>query len=126
MPVFIISSLWGGVQKDGVVPEELEFTRRKALTNWESTCQQYEQRMLESLSGSESPWYLLRLPLLSGDTDSGDTVRFSGIYSLVHELVEETAKPFFKSAASNGSGAPSVKLAYNPDSTLWYLSLIHI
>jgi hypothetical protein len=121
VPVFIVSSLWGGVQKDGVVPEELEFTRRKALTNWESTCQQYEQRMLESLSGSESPWYLLRLPLLSGDTDSGDTVRFSGIYSLVHELVEETAKPFFKSAASNGTGAPSVKLAYNPDSTLWYL-----
>ena len=126
VPVFIISSLWGGVQKDGVVPEELEFTRRKPLSNWESTCQQYEQRMLESLSGSESPWYLLRLPLLSGDTKSGDTVRFSGIYGLIREIVEETAKPFFQSsggAANTGKGgaAATLKLSYNPNSTLWYL-----
>ncbi len=31
VPLFMISSLWGGVQPDGVVPEELEFERRKQL-----------------------------------------------------------------------------------------------
>ncbi len=112
-PTFIISSIWGGVQKDGVVPEELEFTRRKPLSNWEGICQQYEQRVLENLSGSESPWYLVRLPLLSGDTKTGESIKYDGIYTLLKEILQETSKPFFPAA--------SLKLAYNPDSTLWFL-----
>ncbi len=112
-PTFIISSIWGGVQKDGVVPEELEFVRRKSLSNWEGICQQYEQRILENLAGSESPWYLVRLPLLSGDTKSGESIKYDGIYTLLKEIVQETSKPFFPAA--------SLKLAYNPDSTLWFL-----
>jgi len=115
VPTFVVSSIWGGVQKDGVVPEELEFTRRKPLSNWEGICQQYEQRVLESLSGNESPWYLVRLPLISGDTRSGETVKFSGIYTLLKELIAEGSKPFF------GKGGPSIKLSYNPDSILWFL-----
>ncbi len=114
-PTFIVSSIWGGVQKDGVVPEELEFARRKPLSNWESTCQQYEQRVFESLSGTESPWYLVRLPLISGDTKSGETIKYSGIHSLLKELVQEASKPFFPTS--------TLKLAYNPDSTLWFLPI---
>jgi putative sterol carrier protein len=115
VPIFVVSSIWGGVQKDGVVPEELEFARRKPLSNWEGICQQYEQRVLESLAGNESPWFLVRLPLISGDTRTGEAVKFSGIYTLLKELVSEGAKPFF------GKGAQSIKLAYNPDSTLCFL-----
>jgi hypothetical protein len=115
VPIFIISSIWGGVQKDGVVPEELEFSRRKPLSSWEGICQQYEQRVLENLSGNESPWYLVRLPLISGDTKSGETAKFSGIYTLLKELVNEGAKPF------QGKAGTSIKLAYNPDSTLCFL-----
>jgi hypothetical protein len=112
-PTFIISSLWGGVQKDGVVPEELEFARRKPLTTWENTCQQYEQRILESLSGTESPWYLVRLPLISGDTRSGESIKHAGINTLLKEIDQEVSKPLFPAA--------SLKLTYNPDSTLWFL-----
>ncbi|MBU6451980.1 MAG: hypothetical protein KGS72_09405 [Cyanobacteria bacterium REEB67] len=119
VPTFVISSLWGGVQKDGVVPEELEFARRKPLTTWEGTCQQYEQRILETLAGNESPWYLVRLPLISGDTRSGEAIKFSGIYPLLKELVTEGSKPFFSKGGA--TAGPSIKLSYNPDSTLWFL-----
>ena len=112
VPTFVISSLWGGVQKDGVVPEELEFTRRKPQSTWEGTCQQYEQRVLETLAGNESPWYLVRLPLISGDTRGGETIKFSGIYTLLKELVVESAKP---------TSSKTIRLTYNPDSTLWFL-----
>lgn len=115
IPTFIISSIWGGVQKDGVVPEELEFARRKPMTQWENICQQYEQRILESLSGNEAPWYLVRLPLLSGDTISGATNKFAGVYSLFKELSREAK------AGATGANGSSLKLTYNPDSTLWFL-----
>lgn len=113
VPTFIVSSLWGGIQKDGVVPEELEFARRKPLSHWETTCQQYEQRLLENLSASESPWYMVRLPLLSGDTKTGTTLKMAGIYNLIKELKQALAKPLKSSS--------QLKLAYNPDSTLWFL-----
>ncbi|MCA0314708.1 MAG: SCP2 sterol-binding domain-containing protein [Candidatus Melainabacteria bacterium] len=116
-PIFIVSSLWGGIQKDGVVPEELEFGRRKPQSQWENTCQQYEQRLLESLSGSESVWYMVRLPMLSGDTKDGSTSRIAGIYSLLRELKEQNSKPL--------KGKGPLKLAYNPDSTLWFLPIDH-
>ncbi|MBK9203106.1 MAG: SCP2 sterol-binding domain-containing protein [Candidatus Obscuribacter sp.] len=121
VPTFIISSLWGGVQKDGVVPEELEFARRKPLSQWENTCQQYELRLLESLSETESPWYLVRLPLLTGDTKSGATIKFAGIYSLIKELQQTLTKPIYAGQLSQNHKLDKLKLTYNPDSTLWFL-----
>ena len=115
---FIISSLWGGVQKDNVIPEELEFARRKPSTTWEATCQQYEQRILESLNGFEAPWYLVRLPILSGDTRSGELLKPSGLNGLFKALVDQIGKPTFAS----GSATP-VKLAYNPDCSLPFLPI---
>lgn len=114
---FIISSLWGGVQKDNVIPEELEFARRKPSTAWEATCQQYEQRILESLTGFEAPWYLVRLPILSGDTRSGDLLKPSGLNGLFKALVDQIGKPTF------ASGNTPVKLAYNPDCSLPFLPI---
>lgn len=111
VPTFIISSIWGGIQKDGVVPEELEFARRKPQTQFETTCQQYEHRILESLDGSQSPWYLVRLPLMNGDTKSGATIKYAGIYQLIKSLEGTLSGPV---------PTRELKLAYNPDSTLWF------
>ncbi len=114
-PVFIISSIYGGAQADGVVPEEFEFTRRKPVTNWENICQQYELKLLEKISKWESPWYLVRLPLLSGSADDGSTLNYTGIYPLLRELSS-------KAHENNIAGRQTeIKLRYNPNSTLWFM-----
>lgn len=113
VPTFILSSLWAGIQADGVVPEEFEFERRKPLSHWEGVCQQYEHRLLQSIAALEAPWHLIRLPLISGSTADGSVLNFSGISALLKELsappenLEQTGK--------------LLKLDYNPDSTLWFL-----
>ncbi|HEY9868026.1 MAG TPA: hypothetical protein V6D08_02360 [Candidatus Obscuribacterales bacterium] len=112
VPLFIVSSLWGGIQADGVVPEELEFDRRKPKSHWEGVCQQYESRLLKDLAQYESAWHLVRLPVVSGSSLDGHTLNFSGLFALLRELARR----------SNGEGDKGVlQLGYNPDATLWFL-----
>lgn len=113
VPTFIVSSLWGAVQPDGVVPEEFEFDRRKALTHWENVCQQYENRLLKGLALLESPWHLVRLPLLSGKEQDGAALNFSGLFTLLHHV--------YQAAQQSVEPLNALKLNYNPDSTLWFL-----
>lgn len=112
VPLFIVSSLWGGVQPDGVVPEELEFDRRKPKGHWEGVCQQYESRLLKDLAQYESAWHLVRLPVIFGSSRDGHTLNFSGLFTLLRELARR----------GNGKGKKGVlQLSYNPDATLWFL-----
>lgn len=110
VPTFIVSSVWGGVQSDGVVPEEFEFHRRKAQTHWESICQQYENKLLENLTESESEWYLVRIPMMLGNSETGAAINFSGPAQLLRELAEASKQ-----------GDRVINLNYNADSTLWFL-----
>lgn len=111
VPIFIVSSIWAGIQQDRVVPEEFEFERRKAATHWENLCQHYEDKLLDGLSSLEAPWYLVRIPMISGSSETGESLNFSGPSVLFKELAQ---------AAQNRSGT-SLRLSYNPDSTMWYL-----
>lgn len=123
VPVFLVSSLWGAVQKDRVVPEELEFDRRKPLSNWERICQSYELRLLKGLGSVEANWYFVRIPMLSGATTQGEPFGFTGPSNLFRELdpQQETNSESGSGAKDKGSESHSVKLAYNPDSTMWFL-----
>jgi hypothetical protein len=114
IPIYLISSIWGGVQRDGVVPEEFEFTRRKPLTQWEGVCQHYEQMLLQGLESSLSPWYLVRIPMISGYATNGETLNFtgpSGIFREVAQIAEKTT----------GAVERRLRLRFNPDSMLSFL-----
>jgi hypothetical protein len=142
-PTFIVSSLWGAVQQDGVVPEEIDCERRKPLTHFESVSQQYEHKILKALceeveadkheksekseksekhdkseklekNGKPADWYLVRLPLISGGTTDGKAVNYTGVYSMLEKL---------DAAASRCQLEKKKQLdfPYNPDSTFWFL-----
>lgn len=114
VPAIIVSSLWGGIQNDGVVPEEIEFDRRKARTHFEGVCQQYEARILKVVSKEDCKWHLLRLPLILGSSENGRSSNFSGLYKLLKEVTE--------SPLLAESNTPAIlDLSYNPDATLWML-----
>lgn len=115
-PLFILSSLYGGVQADGVVPEEREFTRRKPQTTWESTCQQYEMKIIDKLKNWGFPWYLVRMPMLSGATDNGFTLNYTGIYPMLKELSAK-AQTLNEIQREN----KDIKLRFNPNSFLWMM-----
>jgi SCP-2 sterol transfer family len=110
IPIFIVSSLWGAVQSDGVVPEEIECDRRKPLTPFEGVAQQYEKALLLNLGNDDTPWYLVRLPMMSGSSLDGSLANFSGPLTLLERL----------SAAASGSKDKSLLLSYNPDATMWF------
>lgn len=112
VPTFIVSSLWGGIQPDGVVPEEFEFERRKPVSHWEGVCQQYENRLLQGIAGLESRWHLIRLPLILGSTVDGSVLNFSGLSCLLRALSAQ--------CSSSSEDRKILKLAYNPDATLWF------
>ncbi|HEY9679450.1 MAG TPA: hypothetical protein V6C76_15690 [Drouetiella sp.] len=111
VPIFIVSSIWGGVQPDRVVPEEFEFERRKPLTHWESLCQNYEEKLLDGLSTLESPWYLVRIPMIAGTSSTGESLNFTGPSVLFKEIAQ---------AAQSRVGS-NLRVSYNPDSTMWFL-----
>lgn len=110
-PIFLVSSLWGGVQLDRVVPEEFEFTRRKPQTQWEGVCQHYEQKLLDGLSDTESPWYLVRMPMISGTDTTGEMLNFSGLSSLFRAMNDAGER-------LAAMGEKRIRLNYNPDSAL--------
>ncbi|HEY9784689.1 MAG TPA: hypothetical protein V6D17_04740 [Candidatus Obscuribacterales bacterium] len=115
-PVFVVSSIWGGIQADGVVPEECEFERRKPQSQWESLCQHYELRLLEGLSQSESPWFLVRLPLIGPDSANGEAAGFAGPMTLFKELSH------VKEGGSHSNHKKRhLRLNYNPDANFWFL-----
>ena len=117
VPTFLVSSVWGGIQSDAVVPEEFEFQRRKAKSHWENICQNYESKLLENLSSVESPWYLVRIPMVTGASDNGSAMNFSGLYNLFkafHNQAQSAQK-------SHHHGSPVLALNHNPDATLWFL-----
>lgn len=109
VPVIILSSLWSAIQEDGVVPEEIEFNRRKPLSHFEGVCQQYELKLLNGLENQESLWYLLRLPLVTPKLSDGSCLSFSGLSNLFAKVSESV------------SDDKVLRLAYNPDATLWML-----
>jgi hypothetical protein len=123
VPIFLISSLWGGIQKDRVVPEELEFERRKPLSHWERICQNYEIRLLKGLSKIEANWFFVRMPMLSGATTSGEPFVFNGPSNIFRELdpQEEKERAGEVNPRAKSGVTKTVKLAYNPDSTFWFL-----
>lgn len=90
VPIVVVSSLWSAIMEDGVVPEEVEFERRRPATHWEALCQQYESRVLAELPRLESSWHLVRLPLITGSTKDGRIANFSGLSSLFREVSEST------------------------------------
>ena len=118
VPTFIVSSLWAGVQPDGVVPEEFEFERRKPKSHWEGICQQYENKILKGLSQLESPWHLIRLPIIAGQSKDGLALNFSGLFTLLYEL---SSAPAALGENSIAAQSQVLKLKYNPDATLWFL-----
>jgi len=121
VPLFIISSLWGAVQPDGVVPEELEFERRKTRNHWEKICQRYELKLIEELPKVESSWYLIRLPLITGARANGYSYAFTGLANLFSALDPEFSIIKNSNKTNKVSTNESVGLAHQPDSTLWFL-----
>lgn len=121
VPLFMISSLWGAVQPDGVVPEELEFERRKTRNHWEKICQRYELKLIEELPKVESSWYLIRLPLITGARANGYSYAFSGLANLFSALDPEFNFLNKSNKANNVSSDESVGLVHQPDSILWFL-----
>jgi hypothetical protein len=116
-PVFIVSSLWGAVQNDGVVPEEIECERRKPLSPYEAVCQQYEKMLLKTLGTDDTQWYLVRLPMLSGSSVDGRMINFSGPLTLFNRIAAKAAEqPTTKKKASG-----TLNLQFNPDATMWFL-----
>lgn len=115
-PVIVVSSLYGGIQADGVVPEEAAFNRRKPQNNWENICQQYEIKLVEKLSHWDSPWYLVRLPILTGATDDGTILNYTGLYPMLKELSDKA-----QSIQETGRENKDIKLRFNPNSTLWFM-----
>ncbi len=115
VPVIIVSSLWGGLQEDGVVPEEIEFDRRKPHSHFEGVCQQYESRVLKSISSKDGKWHLVRLPIILGSSVDGRSVNFSGLYKMLQELF------LAKAQQVDGKALKSLELSYNPDATFWML-----
>ena len=124
VPVFMISSLWGGIQSDGVVPEDLEFERRKPLHHWERVCQNYELKLIHGLAKIESNWFFIRLPLLTASTADGYSFSFSGLANLFASLDPQSQiGPFDSSIKSQSKiiAGQSVSLAHQPDATLWFM-----
>lgn len=109
VPVVIVSSLWSAIQDDGVVPEEIEFARRKPASHFEGVCQQYELKLLNGLEKQESIWYLLRLPLIAPNHSDGSSLNFSGL------------SKFFARLSEQSSLDRVLRLSYNPDATMWML-----
>ena len=109
VPVIIVSSLWAAIQDDGVVPEEIEFNRRKPLSHYEGVCQQYELKLLKGLENQDSIWYLLRLPVITGNLSDGASRNFSGMANL-----------FAKVGQAKGTDKV-LRINYNPDATFWML-----
>jgi hypothetical protein len=116
-PVFIVSSLWGAVQNDGVVPEEIEAERRKPLSPFEAVCQQYEARLLRTLGTDDTKWFLVRLPMISGSTENGRVPNFSGPMTLFERIAKSVGSD--KTSKSKKSG--TLNLQFNPDATMWFL-----
>lgn len=118
VPTFIVSSLWGAVQTDGVVPEEVECERRKPLTHFESVAQQYEQKLWKALSADPenipNNWYLVRLPLIAGNTSDGKAVNYTGVYTMLEKLDTVAGK-------IRQDKKKALEFPYNPDSTFWFL-----
>jgi len=125
VPLFMISSLWGGIQPDGVVPEDLEFERRKARHHWERICQNYESKLIQGLSKVESNWYFVRLPLLTPATADGYSYSFTGLANLFAALDPQLQITPYGPPAKNTlyqvEAGQSVSLAHQPDATLWFL-----
>jgi hypothetical protein len=119
-PTFLVSSVWGGIQQDKVVPEEVEFARRRPNSHWEGLCQHYENKMLENLSSVESPWYLVRIPMVASDSLSGQSVNFSGPNQLFKALWDASESDNKKSN-SHANNSESLKLQHNPDGVFWFL-----
>jgi hypothetical protein len=114
VPIFVVSSLWGGIQSDGAVPEEIEFSRRKPQSNFENSCQQYETRILKAISNADCKWHLVRLPLVLGSSIDGRSTNFTGLYNLLQEL--------YMAARQLGDSPRLIfDLNYNPDATFWML-----
>lgn len=113
IPTIVFSSLWGAIQNDGVVPEEIEFGRRKSRSQFEAVCQQYELKMLNGLSKQESPWYWVRLPMLCGSTIDGSCTFFSGLSGLLESMLNTHEK--------SEPGNDRLVLNYNPDASFWML-----
>lgn len=93
VPVIVFSSLWGGIQEDGVVPEEIKFKRRHPKSYYESVCQRYEALIHETLSREGRKWHLVRLPQLLGNLTDGRTAGFGGFYKLFEELQLAKLRP---------------------------------
>lgn len=149
VPTFIVSSLWGAVQNDGVVPEEMDCERRKPLTHFESVSQQYEQKILKALTEEDE----------SEKTEKSDKHDKSekaekGEKTEKAEKAEKSGKsadwylirlPLISGATSDGKGVnytgvysmlekldsaaskcrqekkKQLDFPYNPDSTFWFL-----
>ena len=114
VPTFIVSSLWGAVQTDGVVPEEIECERRKPQTQFEGVCQQYENKIQKCLAKSDAPWYMVRLPMISGSSIDGKLINFSGPLTMLDRISTVTEQ-------NQKEKAKALALNYNPDSTFWFL-----
>jgi hypothetical protein len=115
VPVIVVSSLWGGIQSDGAVPEEIEFARRKPRSQFEAVCQQYETRVLKAISSQDCKWHLLRLPLVLGSSVDGRSVNFTGLYKLLEELYPAAG------TLAGSKTAKTLALNYNPHATFWML-----
>ncbi|HNB25259.1 MAG TPA: SCP2 sterol-binding domain-containing protein, partial [Candidatus Melainabacteria bacterium] len=68
----------------------------------------------------EAPWYLIRLPLISPDSQSADFVNYSGPLTLIRELAMFHKYHESKNNSGNNRENGDLKVSYNPDYTLWF------
>lgn len=113
VPWFIASSIWGAIQQDGVVPEEIECERRKPQTQYESYAQQYEHKLLKGMSHQDAPWYLVRLPMISSAVD-GQAAGFTGPLTLLERL-------YASANLVRQSKHRELQIKCNPDGTLHFM-----
>ncbi len=116
-PVYFISSIWSAIQEDdGTVLEDIGYNKRKPESAFEAVCQAYENELIKK--NKFLNWYLIRIPLILGDSQNGKTVNFTGLYSLIHQmLILKNSHPGAVPHSVNGS----LNINYNPHACLNWL-----
>ncbi len=117
IPVYFISSIWSAVQEeDGTVLEDIGYVKRKPETAFEAVCQSYENELVKR--NKFANWYLIRIPLILGDSHNGKTTNFTGLYSLIHQMIIlKNSHSDTMAHSVNGS----LNLNYNPHACLNWL-----
>ncbi len=119
VPVYFISSIWSAIQQDDeTVLEDINYPKRKPLTAFEAVCQSYEDEIIKE--NKFNNWYLIRIPLILGDTVKGQTTNFSGLYPLIKQI-QQLKNNGNQSSIVSHLDNDILNLNYNPHACLNWL-----